>query len=507
MPTTWRLLLAPFLFLTFSVQDAGQDPRPPAPADLAIVHATVIDTQAASADQARIEDQTVVMRDGWILEVGPSAAVSLPEGCRVLDGSGKYLVPGFWDMHVHTNIRQPMAARVVLPLLAANGITGVRDMAGDSWEEGGSRAPISEIRKLSRSLEAEEIFGPRLMAISSAIVRGPRVDSGYPRVHPEFWQPRNREQGEQLAEYLKERGVDLIKTYNSIPREAFLGLTRAARRLGLDVGGHLPRGVSPQEAAAAGMRSIEHARFPALACGDGYEEWREQYDAWARGEGQDPDEASRRLQQGMIESFDEVLAEEICFALADGGTTLVPTHTTREMDARADEPEYRADPRRKYIPAIGLANWDADLDNLAASPPEVREFYRQFYELGLRVTGIAHRAGVRVLVGTDTPDTQCFPGFSYHDEMKHLVQAGLTPFEVVRAATLRAAEFLRAEARFGSITKGKAADLLVLDADPTVSIDNSRKIGALILRGRLFDRGQLDQKIQAVAAFAADPSR
>jgi hypothetical protein len=303
--------------------------------------------------------------------------------------------------------------------------------------------------------------------------------------------------------FFENRGVDLIKTYNSILREAFFGLVEEARKLDLDVAGHLPRGVSPQEAAEAGMRSIEHARFPALACGEDYDDWRVAFDRWTRLEGDDVGDAYLRLRLRLMETFDEVLAEEIAFALADHDVTLVPTHTTRKMDALADDPEYRSDPCRKYIPGVALANWDADLDNLASEPPPAREYYREFFELGLEVTGIAHRSGVRVLVGTDAPDTHCFPGFSYHDEMEHLVDAGMRPFEVLQAATIRAAEFLRIADRFGAVAAGQAADLLLLDADPSAAIGNTRSIAALILRGEAFDRAALDAKLEAVEQFVA----
>ncbi len=178
------------------------------------------------------------------------------------------------------------------------------------------------------------------------------------------------------------------------------------------------------------------------------------------------------------------------------------------MDAYADDPTFRNDPRAKYVPANAWQAWQADADRMVAldSSPAGRETMRGFYEKGLEITGRAHAAGVNIVLGTDAGDTYVFPGSSVHDELGELVKAGLTPAEALRAATLRAAEFLELEEEYGTVTPGKRADLLLLNGNPLSDIGKTREIDTLFFNGRLFTRSDLDDMLRRVAAKIADPN-
>ena len=205
--------------------------------------------------------------------------------------------------------------------------------------------------------------------------------------------------------------------------------------------------------------------------------------------------------------FDEQKCREILDTFAKNETWLCPTHTTRKMDAFAGDPEYRSDVRRKYIGPEVLAAWDRDLNDMARVSESTKKHFKEFFTLGLKVTGMAHQHGVGILVGTDCYDTHVFPGFSYHDELQHLHEAGLSPLDILKSATIRAAEFLEMAKECGSITNGKRADLVLLRADPLSDIRNSTQIEAVIFQGAYHPQSELQEMIRGVESHVKDRQR
>ncbi len=489
---TWLMVLA---MLTFAAPALAQNIEPVS--SLAIERVTIIDPTAESEEQARIPNQTVLIAGNRIEQVGPADTIIVPDNVPRIDGRGRFLIPGFWDMHVHFNRDTDTQLNVMAPLMIAHGITGVRDMLSDCWEPCRlGRRSLAEMRELQRQVNEGEVFAPRLLALSSPLVQGPRGTED-----PPFWQPRTEEQGREVARYLKERGVDFIKPYNGLPRPAFFGMMDEANKVGLAVSGHLPWSMHPIEASHAGMRTIEHARWPGMACNPEHENFRAMHEKFALKEDDWDGEVFGRFRDAVVPQFDEARCQEIFSTFVKNDTYLVPSHLTREMDAFAGDPDYRNDPRRKYVPPSRLRGWDRDLNATADGPPELLTFYREFFDLGLKITGMAHQAGVKIMVGTDVFDTQVFPGSSYHDELIHLSRAGLSPFEIIKAATYRGAEFLQRTDDFGSVTPGKLADLVLLNADPLLDIQNTAKINRVIFDGMVYDRAELDALIQGVEAY------
>lgn len=209
----------------------------------------------------------------------------------------------------------------------------------------------------------------------------------------------------------------------------------------------------------------------------------------------------------MVERHDPAVCEAEFGALVRNGTAYVPTHVTRRMEAFAGDSVFRHDPRVRFVPAWVLEAWNEDADRVVArdSSPEGRAAYRAFYEKGLEITGAAHAAGVRVLVGTDGGDSFAFPGSGMHDELAELAKAGLTPAEALRAATSSPAEFLGQAERHGTIEVGKRADLVLLDGNPLDDIGNVRRIRAVVFRGETLDRARLDDLLRQAEAAAARP--
>jgi hypothetical protein len=310
----------------------------------------------------------------------------------------------------------------------------------------------------------------------------------------EFYAAITAEQGRQLARYFAERKVDFIKVSGQLPRDGFLGLAAEARRLGLVVAGHEQLAVNAIEASDAGMKSFEHARVFLFNCFRGATEF-------ARLNLNDADTTWRRR---MVDEFDPKICEQVFTTFVRNNTWYVPTHLTRKMEAFADDPTFRSDGRSKYIPRLRWKAWNADADGMLKADPsaEGRRTMKDFYTKGLEITGMAHKAGVKVMLGTDSVDSYVFPGFAVHDELQELVKAGLSPAEALRTATWNGAEFLGRTSDSGSVETGKLADLILLDANPLDDIRNSEKIAAVVLDGRYMDRSALDQLLRAAEEAA-----
>lgn len=454
---------------------AGQDES----GALAITGVSVVDTEAG----AILEGRTVVIEDGRIVSVAPDAP---PPGATVIDGRGRFLTPGLLDVHVH--VRHAAAPTVLLPQFIAHGVTGVRDMAsGCDGEPGEEDVCLAELREWRARIETGDLVGPRLLALSS------------PPLNPPWDSEVTEEQARAVVRRFAERGADVIKTYFRLSPEAFGWIADEAGLQGVDVGGHIPLRMTAAEASDAGLRSLEHARDFLFDCFPGSAEFRRT----AMSQNPPVD-----VMRSMVDDHDEALCAAEFETLVRNDTWYVPTHVTRRMDAYADDPDFRDDPRRGYIPAFAWKEWQADADRMIAldPSPEGRRIMRGFYETGLAVTGRAHRAGVGIALGTDAGDTYVFPGSGAHDELGELVKAGLTPAEALAAATIRAAEFLRVADELGTVEPGKRADLLLLGGNPLEDIAHTREIEMVIFGGRPHDRAALDAMLAGVErAVAALP--
>lgn len=315
---------------------------------------------------------------------------------------------------------------------------------------------------------------------------------------PSFVTPRKAGEGRQLVRHLAARGVDLLKTHDSIPEQAFFAMMDEANRIGIGVAGHVPFGAGSLGAARSGYRSIEHARDLLYDCSAYGPEYRQQEAAFAREEAGAKRPTSIERLTRTVQAFDETRCSELLRQLAATKVFYVPTHVTREMEARAADGEYRADPARRYVPREQNKRWEADLTETAAKPTAERDALRRFFDHGLRITGLAHRAGIPIMAGTDANDTMIVPGYSLHRELTLLRAAGLTNMEVLRAATTIPASYLRRSAELGGIAAGKKADLVLLRANPLEDIRNTAAIEAVVANGRLFRRSELDLLLTAV---------
>ncbi|MEO1027850.1 MAG: amidohydrolase family protein [Pseudomonadota bacterium] len=469
---------------------------PPQPVDIAITNVTVIDPGSNTVTP----QQTVLVTGSQIVAVlnAGSGRFSADE---TIDATGKYLIPGLMDMHVHTSIKQVLDPS--LKLMLANGVTGVRDMSADCWEPRGELfLCIDEMRTIAAEIEAGDRIGPRYLKLSSSFVQSDKTGR-LPDNHDPKYTPITREDGVVIAAYLDERGVDLIKLYHAIFHDAFAGLMEEANRRGIEVSGHVPLLDGATAASNAGVRTFEHAKEIVTDCSDYTVEYRAAMNAVLKGEegAAWPKEADRVV--GTIETFNADRCREMMQVFAANNTYYVPTHGTREFDFRASEADYQNNPNLRFIGAFQLGDWKNDLNRTAKASPKGIELYRQFYDTGLTVTKIAFDNNVKVMLGTDANDTMIIPGFAVHEELERLVAAGLSPMEALQAATSVPADYVGMPGEIGRVAQGYRADLVLLTADPLSDIRNTSTIESVIVGGIHNDRASLDQMLSEVEQTAA----
>ncbi len=434
----------------------------------------------------------ILIEKGVITATGPDVSANAAAlGATIIDGTGRYVIPGMFDMHTHGFKMSPALTH---PLYVASGVTAVRDMGGcldrdDSWT-----ACAANKRHWNSAVAGGEMVGPRYDQVTSLAMNGGQaIPSGFDinlgGATPEG--ARTRVTADSA------RGIDFLKTYTMLPRDSYMALAEAASDAGMYLAGHLPFAVSGIDAAAAGQRSFEHALVFIFECYPGFDALRDSPDFFAG--------YTNELRMKMIAEYDPERCDALFQAMAKAGTAFVPTHTTRKLDAFALDPHYRADPRLKYIPAPLRTMWLQDADGMAKRAGEGggAASYKAIFEFGLQQTGLAHRAGVTVLAGTDAPDSFAFPGLGLTDELEHLSLAGLSNIDVLRAATIESAKFLSLENIAGVIKAGARADVVLLNSNPLDDISATADIDGVVLAGVYYSRGDLDKMLADVEANAS----
>lgn len=422
----------------------------PAPAPVVITHVTIINTEDGSTQS----DMTVLIRDGRIARVERGATV-IPSDAQEMDGRGKFLTPGLWDMHVHLSWTTASA----LPVLVANGVTGVRDVGSD----------LGQIDEWRTEIAARLQVGPRILR-AGPMLNGQSFNR-YQLV------TGNAEQARGIVRALKQVAVDFIKIHRRVPREVYFAILDEAREQGLAVVGHIPMTVRPEEASDAGQL-IEHVETVFEGTFS------------ARFAGTPLDDAIRRFRAESADTlFARFVQNHTPVTAALGGWRYIIEHP---------DTSWLSDPRMRYV-ARSLK--EAARRAPPFSVPEFADLTRTVAEL-CEVVGQMNRSGVVLLAGTDIAGPR-IPGFSLHHELAVLVDCGLTSLQALQAATLNPAKILHRESDFGSVKVGKLADLILLDANPLENIRNTERIAAVVLGGRLLRRGDLDGLLRAGEEMAS----
>lgn len=405
---------------------------------LVITHVTVIDTKTGQSQP----NMDVLIRGNRIAEIEKANSEHW-NGVTVLDGSGKFLIPGLWDMEVHLSWTTASA----LPLLVANGITNVRDMGSD----------LVQIEHWRTLVSAGLLVGPNILRV------GPMLNGESFNQYQMVLGPP--EQAKGVVRTLKFLSMDGLELERRVSRDSYFALMKEAQRERIPVGGHIPLTVTPEEASDAGQATIDNI------------------ETLFEGEiSQTPKEKVLTVIPRFLSSD----ADRVFQRFLKNHTAVTPAIATFESSLQGANPSAPKDPRNRYV-AKSLRNfWEEH-----PTPPDKLKIQQKIFPQLVQVVRRLNTDGVMLLAGTDLAGPR-IPGFSLHNEISMLVKAGLTPLQALQTATWNPALALGRTNDFGSIDLGKYANLVVLNANPLEDISNLEGIFAVILNGKLFRRSDLD---------------
>jgi imidazolonepropionase-like amidohydrolase len=405
-------------------------------------------------EESVIEAQTVIVEDGRITVIGDVDTVPVPEDATVVDGTDRFLMPGFAEMHAHVPDISSDELDRVFTLFVANGVTTVRGMLG---------RPSHLV--LRQQLRDGEQFGPRL------ITSGPSLNGN---------SVNGPAHGAQLVRSQHSAGYDFLKIHPGLTASEFNAIAETANEVGIPFAGHVPVSVGVTGVLDAGMATIDHL--------DGY---------FAALMPADIDHSG-----GFGGFFDVLLADQVRVEQIDGivaqtlaaGTWNVPTQSLIEQlinDTSVSELSSR--PEMRYMPRATVRRWIEAKENQLAERGFNPAIGARAVQLRRQIILALHEAGAGLLLGSDAPQIFNVPGFSLHHELGFLVAAGLTPFEALATGTTAPARFLGTNT--GTVTVGKDADLVLLDANPLVDINNSRRVYGVMVRGVWHSFVDLDRRL------------
>ncbi|MFO7587786.1 MAG: amidohydrolase family protein [Gemmatimonadota bacterium] len=445
----------------------------------------------------------VTVTDGRIYSVEPRSAEPVPRGASAsVDGGGRFLIPGLWDMHGHVLPASETAGdawwepdpETAFRLLVANGVTGVRDM----WGSLEARARVERERR-SRGRPWPRLLTP-----------GGIVDGPVP-YYPGLISVASPDEARAAVDSLAAGGADFVKVYTSLPPDLLGAVVARARERGLAVAGHVPASVSAGAAARAGMRSFEHLYGVLEGCSSAESSLLADNVSFldARAAGRNTTREDRAWFERLLGTQDEGRCEALLRLLAREGTFQVPTLAALEGVFRLRDAFAADDPRLAYVDPRARAFWgpstydesrsfaDADWDLRRRRLDRMREVIARMAEFG-----------VPILAGSDFHPTIAFtfPGFSLHDELALLVASGLTPLQALRTATLEPARYLAATDSLGSVAPGRVADLVLLEGNPLADIAAAGLIHGVVLGGRWLPRDTLDAWLADVAGAGRGPA-
>jgi imidazolonepropionase-like amidohydrolase len=479
-------VIRPSILLSFSLV-AAISLRAFARQQAVLIHdITVIDCTGA----APMEHMTVKIVGSRIVELRKSRPADAASAPVVIDGSGKFLIPGLSDMHVHlfNHISRRRPNTWYFPLFIANGVTSVREM----WTKPSDMPAIRRWRSefasghsaLPRILAVGTLLDGRTTTAANAAMALPGQDADV---------VTNRREAHERVKEIKRAHVDFIKTYSNLSREAYFALIKESRAAQLPVAGHVPFTVTADEASNAGQRTMEHLNQILETCSTDSQaimqvpgpEWNSTWDA------------------RLADTYDRARCQSLFALLAKNHTWQVPTLVRqREHYFTGNARAYTEDDRLKYVPNEEKKRWHAFVEKRRALSVEEEKADDRLWQINEGVISDMARAGVPLMTGTDLGNEFIFPGFSVHDELALLVEAGLSPMQALEAATRQPAECVGKLGEMGTIASGKIADLVILTANPLLNIRNTQKIETVIINGRVFSHQQIEEILRTAIQYS-----
>ena len=450
---------------------------------LEIRDVTIVDVEHGTL----LPHKTIHVEDGKVTSVSASKGVPTKSGADVLDGRGKFLIPGLWDMHTHITHTD-----VDFPLYIANGVLGIRSMGGVQ----------EEVFAWQKRLKDGSLFGP------IAFVSGPILDGPHGPVQPANYGVRiaNAEEGRAEVNTLKEKGADFVKVYDGLSRESYFAIAAEANKIQLPFAGHVPDFVTILEAVHAGQRSIEHGieqRGESTVEQEQIDQRKTQdfmTEAMKTGNYSLIPDGIARNGNVWLKNFSQERADTLYRTLAKSGTYLCPTLVTAHWMADGDELASKPDARQRFIDPKTLTYWRPSMNMLTRyRTPAYIEWVKVRYAKLLQQLPRQQALGVQLLSGTDLTIPFIYPGSSVHEEIRIMAAAGLSNLQALQAATTHPVHYFGLQGSLGSAAAGKQAEFVLLDGNPLENLDSLDHIQAVITHGKILRKSELDRLTTAAA--------
>ena len=453
---------------------------------LILNHVNIIDV--LTGDTRR--DLTLVVSGNRIVSIHPTNGKPSPQGVETIDASGKYLIPGLWDMHVHaftfpesTIALGRRAIEVYFPQFLGAGVTGIRDMGG--W--------VDTVMDVRRRVQSHEVVGPRIVAAGRLLGgKNPWAPSS-----PHVWVITNPDSARIVVDSMRRAGANFVKVHDFLSRDVYFAIAAAARELRLPLVGHMRPAVTVSEAVDAGQVGMEHLPIELIvACaGGGTREANDFYDQWIKGGWS----AFIRGTATLWGQRDSAKCDAVLKRMKDAGAHITPTLVLRMQDST-----FLARVNVSYLTPASRGTCATTVKDWGSVSASLRSLY---YRTTFAVVRVLHRAGVGILAGTDGPGSCLLPGSSLHEELENLVRAGLSPLDALRTATLEPARFMGLTDSLGTIKRGNIADLVLLEANPLRDIRNTRLVAGVITDGRWISSKDLQRMQREAVAAMTDSHR
>ncbi len=440
--------------------------------DLVFENVNIIDVETGET----LEHQDVVITGNKITNIMEHGTrkVSSPV---MIDGSEKFLIPGLWDMHAHMMRNKWYESQ--MPLMRANGITGFREMWGDLVVANDTKQKI-----MRDSL-------PYFRFIASGHI----LDGRKP-----FWKRSisvaGVEEAYHVVDSLKKAGSDFIKVYSFLDPNVFNAIAQRSKELSIPFAGHVPHTVRITEASSNGMASMEHLYgFLTEACSEpdsAFTLMQQSVAAFNSGNKEERRRLSSIYHSLVLENFSLPRLRSVCEVLKQNNTHIVPTLATLKGIYFINDPTFTSDERKRYLSDETLEYWrEMEADDLKSNTEQDWSDNKRRWEVEQLIMKMLISEKVTIMAGTDCDNPYAFPGFSLHDELQMFVDLGMTPLDALRSATIVPAKFMNIADSIGSISPGKLADLVLLNANPRDNISNTTTIEAVVANGKLYDRNYI----------------
>lgn len=462
-----QLILMGLLFAQFSFAQKIT-------ADLLIKSATIIDIKTGKL----IPKQGIAIKDGIITAVFPESQLSKYTAAKTLDATGKFVMPGLWDNHMHFGGGKELIEenKNLLPLYLAYGITTIRDAAAD----------ISpSVLQWREEIATGKLQGPTILT------SGPKLE-GYNSSWIGDIEVGNTAEIKAALDSLKNMKVDFVKiTDNTLSPALFLESISMARKAGFKVSAHIPSSITMEQIAAAGLSSVEHLGY-ALKAGSKVEKEISREVAEGKLKG-------KAFNQKVMDTFDETAALATYKNMAKHGMYITPTLSLSYILTYFEQDNHKNDDYLKYIGKGLQQTYVGRVKRVEQDDAAAIEFRHQLFEKTVKTLPLLQKAGVKIMAGTDAGylNSYTYPGIGLHKELELMVKYGLTPLQALQASVINSPAFLNKTA-YGSLNKGKKADILLLDENPLQNISATQKIYAVVAKGTVLDRNTLDKMLEEV---------